>query len=309
MTLNKNLSVFGSRFWGWLTREKRLVIATPYLWLGIFSLIPFLIVVKISLSQGTLAIPPFQPLCQWSAEQVLQVRLNLASYTTLLTDPFYAAAFFGSLKIAFIATLSCLFIGYPMAYAIAHAPAHWRPILLLLIILPFFTSFLVRVYAWIGLLSTQGVINTLLIGLGIIHEPLPLLYNAFAVTVGIVYCYLPFMILPIYSVLDKIDPAYLEAAYDLGCRPWQAFYRITIPLSFPAIIAGSILVFVPAVGEFVIPELLGAPETLMIGRVLWSEFFNNQNWPLACALAVVMLAIFVIPFMVFQRFQYRTEEE
>lgn len=309
MTPHKNLFLFGSRFWGWLAREKRLVIATPYLWLGIFSLIPFLIVVKISLSQGILAIPPFQPLCQWSTEQVLQVRLNLASYTTLLIDPFYAAAFFGSLKIAFIATLSCLFIGYPMAYAIAQSPTHWRPIFLLLIILPFFTSFLVRVYAWMGLLSTQGVINTFLMGLGIIHEPLPLLYNAFAVTIGIVYCYLPFMILPIYSVLDKIDPAYLEAAYDLGCRPWQAFYRITVPLSFPAIIAGSILVFVPAVGEFVIPELLGAPETLMIGRVLWSEFFNNQNWPLACALAVAMLAIFVIPFMIFQRFQYRTEEE
>lgn len=309
MTPQMNFSIFGNRFWGRLTREKRLVIATPYLWLGLFSLIPFLIVVKISLSQGVLAIPPFQPLFQWPAEQVLQLRLNLAAYTALLIDPFYASAFFNSLKIAFIATLFCLFVGYPMAYAIAQSPNHWRPILLLLIILPFFTSFLVRVYAWIGLLSTQGVINILLINLGIINEPLPLLYNAFAVTIGIVYCYLPFMILPIYSVLDKIDPAYLEAAYDLGCRPWRAFYRITVPLSFRAIIAGSILVFVPAVGEFVIPELLGAPETLMIGRVLWSEFFNNQNWPLACALAVVMLAIFVIPFMVLQRFQYRTKEE
>lgn len=309
MTARTNLSIFRNWFWGRLTREKRLVIAAPYIWLGIFSFIPFLIIVKISLSQSILAIPPFQPLIQWSAEQVLQLRLNFAAYATLLLDPFYASAFIGSLKIAFIATLSCLFIGYPMAYAIAQSPAHWRPLLLLLIVLPFFTSFLVRVYAWIGLLSTQGVINTLLIGLGIINEPLPLLYNDFAVTIGIVYCYLPFMILPIYSVLDKIDPAYLEAAYDLGCRPWQAFYKITVPLSFSAIIAGSILVFVPAVGEFVIPELLGAPETLMIGRVLWSEFFNNQNWPLACALAVVMLAIFVIPFMIFQRFQYRSTEE
>ncbi len=309
MTPHENLSTFGNRFWGRLTREKRLVIGIPYLWLGLFSLIPFLIVVKISLSQSILAIPPFHPLFQWSAEQVLQLRLNLAAYNTLFIDPFYASAFFSSLKIAFIATFSCLLIGYPMAYAIAQSSTHWRPILLLLVILPFFTSFLVRAYAWIGLLSTQGVINTLLAWLGIIHEPLPLLYNAFAVTIGIVYCYLPFMILPLYSVLDKIDPAYLEAAYDLGCRPWRAFWRITVPLSFRAIIAGSILVFVPAVGEFVIPELLGAPETLMIGRVLWSEFFNNQNWPMACALAVTMLGIFVIPFMIFQRFQYRTTEE
>jgi len=309
MMTQVNFSIFRTRLWGWLTREKRLVIAAPYLWLGIFSLIPFLIVVKISLSQSILAIPPFQSLVQWPAEQVLQLRLNLAAYTTLLIDPFYVSAFIGSLKIAFIATLFCLLIGYPMAYAIAQSSTHWRPILLLLVILPFFTSFLVRVYAWIGLLSTQGVINTLLLKLGIIHEPLPLLYNAFAVTIGIVYCYLPFMVLPLYAVLDKIDPAYLEAAYDLGCRPWRAFWKITVPLSFQAIIAGSILVFVPAVGEFVIPELLGAPETLMIGRVLWSEFFNNQNWPLACALAVVMLAIFVIPFTTFQRFQYRTKEE
>jgi putrescine transport system permease protein len=181
--------------------------------------------------------------------------------------------------------------------------------LLLLIILPFFTSFLVRVYAWIGLLSTEGVINTLLHALGIIDAPLPLLYNSFAVTIGIVYCYLPFMILPIYAVLDKIDPAFLEAAHDLGCRPWRAFWRITVPLSLPGIVAGSILVFVPAVGEFVIPELLGAPDTVMIGRVLWSEFFNNQNWPLACSLALLTLIIFVIPFMIFQRFQLRTQEE
>jgi len=309
MTTQENFLTFRNRFWNRLTRERRLVIAAPYLWLGLFSLIPFLLVIKISLSQSVMAIPPFHPLFQWSAEQVLQLRLNLAAYSTLLTDPFYASAFFGSLKIALVSTFSCLVIGYPMAYSIAQASPQWRPILLLLIILPFFTSFLVRVYAWIGLLSTEGVINTFLTSIGIIQEPLPLLYNSFAVTIGIVYCYLPFMILPIYSVLDKIDPSYLEAAYDLGCRPWRAFWRITVPLSFRAIIAGSILVFVPAVGEFVIPELLGAPETLMIGRVLWSEFFNNQNWPLACALALVTLIIFVIPFMIFQRFQLRVKEE
>jgi putrescine transport system permease protein len=309
MIHSNSLSTFISNIGRRLTRERRLVIAAPYLWLGLFSLIPFLLIVKISLSQSVMAIPPFHPLFQWSADQVLQIRLNMAAFSTLLTDPFYASALFSSLQIASIATLSCLLIGYPMAYAVARSSPHWRPILLLLIILPFFTSFLVRVYAWIGLLSTEGIINNLLMKLGLIHEPLPLLYNSFAVTIGIVYCYLPFMILPLYSVLDKIDPAYLEAAYDLGCRPWRAFCRITIPLSFRAIVAGSILVFLPAVGEFVIPELLGAPDTLMIGRVLWSEFFNNHNWPMACSLALVILAIFVIPFMIFQRFQLRTSED
>lgn len=309
MSTQEAIITFRNRFLHRLTRERRLVIAAPYLWLGLFSLIPFLLIIKISLSQSVLGIPPYLPLLQWPAEQILQLRLNLAAYSTLLTDPFYVSAFFGSLKIAFIATVSCLIIGYPMAYAIAQSASHWRLILLLLIILPFFTSFLVRVYAWIGLLSTEGVINNLLIWLGIIHEPLSLLYNSFAVTIGIVYCYLPFMILPIYSVLDKIDPAYLEAAHDLGCRPWRAFWRITVPLSFRGIISGSILVFVPAVGEFVIPELLGAPDTVMIGRVLWSEFFNNKNWPLACSLALLTVIIFVIPFMIFQRLQLRNEED
>jgi putrescine transport system permease protein len=309
MNTQETIKTFKKRFWHRLTRERRLVIAAPYLWLGLFSLIPFLLIIKISFSESVMAIPPFHPLFQWPAEQVIQLRLNLAAYSTLLTDPFYVSAFFGSLKIALVATLSCLVIGYPMAYVIAQAAPQWRQILLLLIILPFFTSFLVRVYAWIGLLSTEGVINTLLLKMGIIDNPLPLLYNSFAVTIGIVYCYLPFMILPIYAVMDKIDPEYLEAAYDLGCRPWRAFWRITVPLSFRGIISGSILVFVPAVGEFVIPELLGAPDTVMIGRVLWSEFFNNKNWPLACSLALLTVIIFVIPFMIFQRRQLRTEEE
>lgn len=309
MTVYQSFLTLKDRLWVRLAKDRRLIIAAPYLWLGIFSLIPFLLVIKISFSETALAIPPFHPLFQWPAEQVLQLRLNLATYGALLTDPFYTSVFVNSLKIASIATLACLLIGYPVAYAIAQSSARWRPILLLLIILPFFTSFLVRVYAWIGLLSAEGVVNTVLQWLGIINEPLPLLYNAFAVTVGIVYCYLPFMILPLYSALEKIDASYQEAAYDLGCRPWRAFWQITVPLSFKAIIAGSVLVFVPAIGEFVIPELLGAPETLMIGRILWSEFFNNQNWPLACALALAILAVFVIPFTVFQHFQLRAQEE
>lgn len=309
MSAQNNIINLRNRFESRLAKERWLVIAAPYLWLGIFSLIPFLLIIKISLAESVMAIPPFKPIFQWSSDQILQLRLNLAAYSALISDPFYATAFFGSLKVALISTTVCLIIGYPMAYGIVQSSARWRPILLLLIVLPFFTSFLIRVYAWIGLLSTEGIINTLLKALGIIQSPLPLLYNSFAVTIGIVYCYLPFMILPIYSVMNKIDPAYLEAAYDLGCRPWRAFLRITVPLSLPGIIAGSILVFVPAVGEFVIPELLGAPDTVMIGRVLWSEFFNNQNWPLACSLALLTLIIFVIPFMIFQRFQLRDQED
>jgi len=309
VTFHKKLILPRNIFWRRLTREKRLVIAAPYLWLALFTLIPFIIIIKISLSEVTLAIPPFQPFFEWTAEQILHLHLNFATYSALLSDHFYASALIDSFKVALIATFICFIIGYPMAYAIARSSPFWRPILLLMVILPFFTSFLVRVYAWIGLLSTKGLINSFLLWMGIIKEPLSLLYNASAVTIGIVYCYLPFMILPIYSVLDKIDPSYIEAAYDLGCRPWRAFWRVTFPLSLRAVIAGSMLVFVPAIGEFVIPELLGAPDTLMIGRVIWAEFFNNQNWPLACALAVVMLVLFIIPFTIFQRYQLRTEEE
>jgi putrescine transport system permease protein len=309
MIPSRLFSELKNRFWDALIRNRGIVITIPYLWLGLFSLIPFFIIVKISLAKGILAIPPFTPLYQWSSGQVLDFHVNLAAYAALINDPFYISAFLGSLKIAFVATLGCLAVGYPMAYAIRQAPQKWRLIFLLLIILPFWTSFLVRVYAWIGLLGAEGVINTFLIKWGFINRPLPLLYNSVTVTIGIIYCYLPFMILPLYAVLDKIDPVFLEAAHDLGCRPWNAFWRITVPLSFRGIIAGSILVFVPAVGEFVIPELLGAPDTPMIGRVLWSEFFNNRNWPLACALAVVMLAIFIIPVMCFQRFQLRKPEE
>jgi len=309
MTILQNFSALKARLWNRLTRERRLVIAVPYLWLGLFFLIPFVLVVKISLSEAVMAIPPFHALCQWPADKILQVRLNLAAYSALLSDPFYISAFIGSLKIALTATFFCLLLGYPMAYAIAQSSSQWRPVFLLLIILPFFTSFLVRVYAWIGLLGTEGVINAFLQWLGVTHGPLPLLHNAFAVTVGIVYCYLPFMVLPIYSILDKIEPAYQEAAYDLGCRPWRAFWRVTVPLSLRGVVAGSILVFIPAIGEFVIPELLGSPETVMIGRVLWSEFFNNHNWPLACALALAVLVIFVVPFVIAERFQLGIREE
>jgi putrescine transport system permease protein len=193
-----------------------------------------------------------------------------------------------------------------MAYGISRVQSTWRTVLLLLVVLPFWTSFLIRVYAWMNLLSSQGLINAFLLKMGLIHTPLMLLDNSAAVCVGIIYCYLPFMILPIYAALDKIDSSYIEAAYDLGCSPWRAFWRVTVPLSMPGIVAGSILVFIPAIGEFVIPEILGGPDTIMIGRVLWWEFFNNRDWPLACALAVAMVVLFVAPIMIFQRQQLRS---
>lgn len=282
-----------------------IAVIIPYVWLTVFFFIPFLIIVKISLSEAALSMPPFLSVIEWTNEQILQFRLNIGNYLSIVQDSFYVSAFLSSLLIALISTSICLILGYFIAYGIAQSEKKWRPLLLLLVILPFWTSFLIRVYAWMGLLTTEGVINSFLIGVGLIETPLPLLHNTFAVVIGIVYCYLPFMILPIYAVLDKVDPVYLEAASDLGCRPWRSFWRITFPLSLSGVFAGCILVFAPAVGEFVIPELLGAPDTLMIGRVLWMEFFNNHNWPLASALAVVMLIVFVAPIMIFQRVQLR----
>lgn len=288
------------------SRARHLTITIPYIWLAVFFFIPFLIIVKISLSEAALALPPFLSVAEWTNEQILHLRLNIGNYLTIVMDSFYISAFLSSLLIALISTSLCLILGYFIAYGIAQSKKKWRPLLLLLVILPFWTSFLIRVYAWMGLLSTEGIINSFLLGVGLIKTPLPLLHTTFSVIIGIVYCYLPFMILPIYAVLDKIDPVYLEAASDLGCRPWRSFWRVTFPLSFSGVLAGCILVFAPAVGEFVIPELLGAPDTLMIGRVLWMEFFNNHNWPLSSALAVVMLVVFVAPIMIFQRIQLRT---
>lgn len=286
--------------------DRRIVTFIPFGWLGLFFLIPFLIIVKISLSEARIAIPPFQPTWQWVEAGQLRLEFYFQSYTKLFTDPFYGEAFLNSLFLAAIATLFCLVIGYMMAYAISRTLPKWRTLFLLLIILPFWTSYLIRVYAWIGLLNPQGVFNKVLLTLGWIDKPLPLIYNSFSVILGLVYCYLPFMILPVYATLLKINPAYLEAAYDLGCRPWRAFWTLTVPLSTPGIIAGCIFVFIPAVGEYVIPELLGGSKSLMLGRVIWMEFFNNRDWPMACALTVVMLTLFVIPVMLIQRTQFKT---
>ncbi len=282
---------------------RRFVIAVPYLWLIVLFLIPFIIVFKISFSESRMAMPPYAPLIEWRDGVIVGIKLYFSNYRFLFTDRLYASAYLYSIKVAAVSTLWCLLIGYPMAYAIARASAAWKNQLLMLIILPFWTSFLLRVYAWIGLLKSNGVINNVLLGLGIIHEPLTLMQTDFAVYVGIVYSYLPFMILPLYANLEKHDATLLEAAADLGARPWRAFVRVTVPLSMPGVLAGCLLVFIPAVGEYVIPSLLGRTDQLMIGRVLSDEFFANRDWPVASAVAILILILLVVPIMLFQRVQ------
>jgi len=284
------------------------VIAMPYLWLLLFFLVPFVFVLKISLAEALIARPPYSPLIEWSEETYLTIRLNIANFLFLIEDDLYWKAYLNSIKIAGISTLFCLFIGYPMAYAMAKATPSTRNVLLMLVILPFWTSFLLRVYAWIGILKNNGLINNILMGLGVIDEPIVMMQTDFAVYVGIVYSYLPFMILPLYANLERLDNSLLEAASDLGCPPTKAFLSITLPLSLSGIIAGCLLVFIPAVGEFVIPALLGGPDTLMIGRVLWDEFFSNRDWPVASAVAIAVLLLLVVPMMLFQKFQAKEAE-
>src|SRR5215475_6030064 len=284
-----------------------MVAGVPILWLTVLFLIPFLIVFRISLSEVRLAIPPYTPLVTWHHGRP-SLALHGSAYSFLFTDPLYISSYLYSLKVAAVSTLCCLLIGYPMAYAIARASPGARPMLLMLIILPFWTSFLLRVYAWIGLLNNNGVINNVLLWLGVIRHPLALLQTDFAVYIGIVYSYLPFMILPLYANLEKHDLTLLEAAADLGARPFRAFLAITLPQSLPGILAGSLLVFIPAVGEYVIPTLLGRTDQLMIGRVLSDEFFENRDWPVASAVAIVILLLLVIPIMLFQRLERRELE-
>ena len=282
-------------------------IGLPYFWLLLFFFLPFVIVFQISLAEPQIAQPPYTALTEWVDEAVLQVRLNLGNYALVVEDELYRAAFLNSLWVGLVSTLGCLLIGYPMAYAIATAPERWRVPLLMMIILPFWTSFLIRVYAWIGILKGNGLLNNFLLALGLIDEPLTILHTQTAVYIGVVYSYLPFMVLPLYANLSRLDMTLLEAAADLGCRPWRAFLRVTLPLSLPGILAGSLLVFIPVVGEFVIPDLLGGPDSLMVGRMLWTEFFSNKDWPLASALALVLLALLVVPFVALQRWQSRLE--
>ncbi len=284
-----------------------LLLVIPYIWLVLFFLVPFLLVLKISFSEAVLGTPPFESVFTWAKNQMLVVKLNLANYHFLWVDDLYAAAYLQSLSIATISTFICLIVGYPIAYGIARVPVKYRSFLLMLVILPFWTSFLIRIYAWISLLNPHGFINEFLLGVGIIDKPLELINNNFAVCLGIVYAYLPFMVLPLYASLSKMDISLLEAAYDLGCRPWRTFLTVTLPLSMPGIISGAMLVFIPAMGEYVIPELLGGADNLMIGHVLWTEFFSNRDWPVASAVAVVLLGVLVIPVMLFQRWQAKME--
>ena len=286
-------SLFANTKWGRLS-----VISVPTLWLAVFFFIPFIVVFKISLAESAIAIPPYTSLFEWDVEEsLLAIKVSLANYLYLFEDTLYIEAYWSSIKIAAVSTVITLIIAFPMAYLIARSPPQKRTLLLALVVLPFWTSFLLRVYAWIGFLKKNGVINDVLMGLGIIDQPITMIQTDFAVYIGIVYTYLPFMVLPLYTALEKMDTTLLEAAEDLGARPYQSFFLITLPLAIPGIIAGCLLVFIPAVGEFVIPALLGASDTLMIGRVLWDEFFLNRDWPMASAVATVMLILLVLPIM------------
>lgn len=291
---------------------RRAVIAVPYLWLLVLFLAPFAIVFKISLSDMALAIPPYIPKFDlgaggaafWQAVQ----ELDFENYVFLTEDQLYWRAYLSSVQIALISTSITLLVGFPIAYAMARAARAWRPTLLMLVILPFWTSFLIRIYAWMGLLGSDGTVNQVLQALGLIDDPIRMLNTNFAVYIGIVYTYLPFMILPIYAALERLDDSLLEAAEDLGAGRAEAFWLVTFPLARPGVIAGCFLCFIPVIGEFVIPSLLGGSSTLMIGRVMWEEFFNNRDWPVASAVAVILLLVLVIPIMLFQRQQLREQE-
>ncbi|WP_089269317.1 ABC transporter permease subunit [Puniceibacterium sediminis] len=289
-----------------------ILIGVPYLWLLALFLVPFLIVLKIALSDIALARPPYMPQLDlsagWEGIRSFFAALDFENFAFLTTDDLYWKAYLSSLEIAVVSTVITLLVGYPMAYGMARAATEWRPTLLMLVILPFWTSFLIRVYAWMGILSGEGVLNQFLIWTGLISEPLTILNTNLAVYIGIVYTYLPFMILPIYAALEKMDDSLLEAAEDLGCSRTKAFWLVTIPLSKSGIIAGCFLVFIPAIGEFVIPSLLGGSGTLMIGKVLWEEFFSNRDWPVASAVAIILLLILIIPIILFQRNEQKQRE-
>ena len=288
---------------------RNMVIGIPYLWMIVFFLVPFLIVLKISLSASVIAAPPYEPVFDTLADAWEKAKtLNLANYLRLFTESIYVESYLSSVWIAGTSTVLMLFIAYPLAYGMARAPKSWRATLLMLVILPFWTSFLIRVYAWIGILSEEGLLNSLLVGIGLVDEPITFLATTRAVYIGIIYSYLPFMVLPLYSSLEKLDDTLIEAAQDLGCTPIQAFWRVTFPLSIPGVIAGSFLVFIPAVGEFVIPDLLGGSDTVMIGKTLWEEFFNNRDWPSASAVAITLLLLLVVPIVIFQHYQAKAQE-
>jgi putrescine transport system permease protein len=292
--------------------RRLLVGLPPFLWLAVFFLAPFALVFKISLSDTVTAAPPYQPVIDlsagWEGLKEALAAFDFETYRMLTEDSLYLAAFLSSLRIAAISTLLLVLVGYPVALAMSRAPERWKPVLLTLIILPFWTSFLIRVYAWIGILKPDGFLNAALTKLGLIDEPLQILNTDIAVFIGIVYAYLPFMVLPLYAVLDRLDDTLLEAAADLGCPPWKTFLTVTLPLSLPGVAAGAMLVFIPAMGEFVIPDLLGGTDTLMLGKVIWNEFFSNRDWPVASAVAILLLIALVGPILLAHRLNAKQVE-
>jgi len=287
----------------------RLVVLIPYLWLIAFFLAPFVIVAKISLSQTAMALPPYTPVLDlaagWAGLKQFAAQLSLDSYALLASDELYLRSYLKSLEIAGVSTVLLLLIGYPLAYGIARSPRGLQPLLVMLVVLPFWTSFLIRVYAWINILQRDGLLNDVLMRLHVIGAPIAWLSSDTAIYIGVVYSYLPFMVLPLYASLEKIDPSLLEAAADLGCPRWKAFWRVTLPLSWPGVAAGALLCFIPITGEFVIPDLLGGSRTLMIGQTLWTEFFSNRDWPVASAIAVALLALLLVPILFYERLQKR----
>lgn len=283
---------------------RSLIIAAPFAWLFIFLFVPFLLVFKISFADLQFGVPPYTPLLEFKDES-LNFVLHLRGYLLLFNDNLYLATYVSSVKMAAITTVVCIFIGYPMAYYIARANPTTRNYLLLAVILPFWTSLLLRVYAWVGILRNDGILNSVLMWAGITDTPLEIYRTDLAVYIGLVYAYLPFFILPLYASLVKLDTRLLEAAYDLGARPLTAFMNVTLPLSMPGVIAGAMLVFIPAVGEYVVPEMLGGANTLMMGRVMWNEFFNNADWPMAAAVTCVMVLLLIVPLIFFQYSQVK----
>lgn len=295
------------RSWG-----ARVVVLAPYLWLALFFLAPFLIVLKISLSQAALAQPPYVPVIDfaagWAGLKEFAKQLSADSFKLLASDAIYLLSYFKSLEVAAISTVILVLIGYPVAYGIARAPRAWQPLLVMAVILPFWTSFLIRIYAWINILQRDGLLNEVLLRLHIIDGPVTWLSSNTAIYIGVVYSYLPFMVLPLYATLEKVDESLLEAAADLGCPRWKSFWLVTFPLSLPGLAAGALLCFIPIIGEFVIPDLLGGSETLMIGQTLWTEFFSNRDWPVASAIAIALLMLLLIPILFYERLQQRSLE-
>ncbi len=295
------------RSWG-----AHLVALVPYLWLVVFFLVPFLIVLKISLSHTEIAQPPylpvFDPAAGWEGLKALFAALSFENYAFIASDWLYLASYLKSLEVAAGSTALLLLIGFPLAYGMARAPRRWQPALFMLVVLPFWTSFLIRIYAWVNILQRDGLLNQVLLALRIVDEPPAWLSTDTAVYIGIVYSYLPFMVLPIYATLEKMDESLIEAAADLGCPRWKAFWLVTLPLSRPGVIAGALLCFIPIVGEFVIPDLLGSSQTMMIGQTLWTEFFANKDWPVASAVAAVLLCLLVVPIVIYQQVQTRSLE-